>query len=150
MPADSNRKSGSSRQNFVWRRAIQCQTKYRRVLWGAAQTACKRLNVQIRISQCLLSENAEGHHFFDASCFALADDYIINSMISDTHPGAETLHAEKLRRMTPQERVELCFQLSDDVRNVTLDGIRSRRPDLDTRGLRRELRRIMYGIELDL
>lgn len=53
------------------------------------------------------------------------------------------------RRMTSQQRAELCFQLSDDVRMLALDGLRSRRPDLDAKGLRHELRRIMYGIELE-
>lgn len=67
-------------------------------------------------------------------------------MISDTNPRVAAMQAEKFRRMTPQQRVEICFQMSDDIRAISLDGLRSRRPELDERQLRRELRRIMYGV----
>lgn len=39
----------------------------------------------------------------------------------------------------------MALEMSESMRNVALAGLRSRRPDLDEDGLRRELMRIMYG-----
>ncbi len=66
-------------------------------------------------------------------------------MLSDTHPDAAAVQLEIFRRMTPEQRMRMAFEMSESLRNVALAGLRSRRPDLDEDGLRRELLRIMYG-----
>lgn len=50
------------------------------------------------------------------------------------------------RAMTTEERLRLALEMSDSLRNVALAGLRSRRPDLDAKGLSRELARILYGL----
>lgn len=66
-------------------------------------------------------------------------------MHSDTSPEAEAIQQEIFRRMTTEERLRMALEMSESLRNVALAGLRSRRPDLDENGLRRELMRLMYG-----
>ena len=65
-------------------------------------------------------------------------------MLSDTHPQADAIQRDIIRRMTTEERLRLALEMSQSMRNVALAGLRSRRPDLDDKGLSRELLRIMY------
>lgn len=67
-------------------------------------------------------------------------------MPSDTHPDAERVQTEIFRRMTPGQRVEVAFEMSESIRNISLDGLRSRRPDLSHEEALRELMRLMYGV----
>lgn len=69
-------------------------------------------------------------------------------MAMDTHPRAEEVQQEIIRRMTSEARVRLALEMSESVRNIALDGLRSRRPELTPQELKRELMRIMYGEEL--
>lgn len=48
--------------------------------------------------------------------------------------------------MTTAERLRLALEMSESMRNIALAGLRSRRPELDAGGLRRELMRVLYGI----
>jgi len=66
-------------------------------------------------------------------------------MPSDTSPEASTVQQEIFGRMTAAERLRLALEMSESVRNVALAGLRSRRPELDAAGLRRELMRVLYG-----
>lgn len=66
-------------------------------------------------------------------------------MISDTHPKAALVQQEIFRRMTTSERLHMALEMSESIRNVALDGLRSRRPELNEEELKRELLRIMYG-----
>lgn len=66
-------------------------------------------------------------------------------MPSDTSPRAAAIQRDIFRRMTTEERLRMALEMSESMRNVALAGLRSRRPDLDEDGLRRELMRIMYG-----
>ena len=50
--------------------------------------------------------------------------------------------------MTPSRRVQLAVALSEDVRRVTLDGIRARNPSFDDDRVHREWLRILHGDEL--
>jgi len=50
------------------------------------------------------------------------------------------------RAMTTGQRLRLALEMSESLRNVTLAGLRSRRPDLDANALSREPVRIMYGL----
>ena len=69
-------------------------------------------------------------------------------MLSDTNPTAAAVQREIFRRMTTEERLRMALEMSESMCNVSLAGLRSRRPDLDDDGLRRELMRIMYGFRL--
>lgn len=47
--------------------------------------------------------------------------------------------------MTPDDRMALGVELSEAMREVTLDGIRSRRPGLDEQHVVEELIRLWHG-----
>jgi hypothetical protein len=64
---------------------------------------------------------------------------------SDTSPEAAAIQQEIFRRMTAAGRLRLALEMSESMRNVALAGLRSRRPDLSTEELSRELMRLMYG-----
>ena len=66
-------------------------------------------------------------------------------MPSDTSPEAAAIQQEIFRRMTAAARLRLALEMSESMRNVALAGLRSRRPDLSTEELFRELMRLMYG-----
>lgn len=66
-------------------------------------------------------------------------------MISDTHTEAAKIQDEIFHRMTPAERVRLCFEMSESMREIARAGLRRRRPDLTEEELSRELIRLMYG-----
>lgn len=63
----------------------------------------------------------------------------------DTSPEAAAIQEEFFRRMTTAQRLRLALEMSESLRNVTLAGLRSRQPRLNTNELSRELIRIMYG-----
>jgi hypothetical protein len=53
---------------------------------------------------------------------------------------------ECYRRMTPQQRLQICFDLYDLSRTVARQGMRYRHPDWDAEQVEREvLRRIRLG-----
>ena len=64
---------------------------------------------------------------------------------NDTTDEADDVQIAAYRAMTPAQRVEIAFQLSDDMREVTLGGIRTRHRELDDRGVHHEFLRILYG-----
>ncbi len=68
--------------------------------------------------------------------------------VRDTAPEIRRRQVGIYRRMSPDQRVELAVSLSEDVRLVTLDGIRHRNPDFDDRRVHREWLRILHGDEL--
>ena len=65
-------------------------------------------------------------------------------MPSDTSTEAGAIQRDIFRRMTTQQRLRLALEMSESMRNVTLAGLRSRRPELDADELWQELIRIMY------
>ena len=66
-------------------------------------------------------------------------------MYSDTSPAAAEIQREIFRRMSTEQRLRMALEMSESMRNVSLAGLRSRRPELDEDGARRELLRLMYG-----
>ena len=66
-------------------------------------------------------------------------------MPSETSPEADAIQLEIFRRMTPEQRLKITLDLSEEMRNISLAGLRSRHPELTEEELRRELMRIMYG-----
>ena len=66
-------------------------------------------------------------------------------MPSDTSPEAAAIQQEIFRRMTPEQRLRIALELSEEMRNIALSGLRSRQPELTEEELKREMLRIMYG-----
>jgi len=77
-------------------------------------------------------------------------EWNIATMASDTSPEAAAIQAEIFRRMTPEERLRIALELSEEMRNITLAGLRSRHPEMSEEELRRELIREWYGIVLPI
>ncbi len=53
--------------------------------------------------------------------------------LTDTDPRARAVQIELLRRMSPDERFSLCFQLSDLVSAFSEAGVRAAYPDASER-----------------
>ena len=69
-------------------------------------------------------------------------------MPSDTSPEAAAIQAEIFRRMTPGERIKMALEMSEETRQLALQDLRRLHPELDEKGLIRELVRLRYGIVL--
>ncbi|MBS4027867.1 MAG: hypothetical protein KGZ58_04430 [Ignavibacteriales bacterium] len=58
----------------------------------------------------------------------------------------EPKQIERYRKMTGEERVEIAFQLTEFIQNVSRDGIRYQHPEFSEQEIEVELqRRIKYG-----
>jgi hypothetical protein len=66
----------------------------------------------------------------------------------DTSWPALEQQLEAYRRMSPGARVEQMVQMSEEVRDIALSGIRQRHPDYDETRVRLALYRLLYGEEL--
>jgi hypothetical protein len=67
---------------------------------------------------------------------------------ADTTPEAARVHLEIIRRLSPNRRMELALQLSDTIRGVVADGVRSRHAEYDEEQVRLAVMRLMLGDEL--
>jgi hypothetical protein len=67
---------------------------------------------------------------------------------SDTSREAAEVQLEAWRRLGPEARVALAAQLSDEIREVSLAGIRHRHPDYTDDEALRALLRLIVGDEL--
>ena len=50
--------------------------------------------------------------------------------------------------MTPQQRIEAALGLSEDVRRIAIDGIRSRDPSLSDAQIHEQWLRLLHGPQL--
>lgn len=66
----------------------------------------------------------------------------------DTTPAAHQAQMEAYRRMGPEARARIALEMSEDVRRLTLEGIRARHPEYDDERARRALFRLLLGDEL--
>lgn len=66
----------------------------------------------------------------------------------DTDPAAHQAQMRVYRLMGPEARVRLAFEMSEDVRRIALEGIRSRHPEYDDHQARRALFRLLFGEDL--
>lgn len=66
----------------------------------------------------------------------------------DTTLEAARFRYSVLRRLSPAERLEMAFELSDAVREALIAGIRHRHPDYTPRQVRREVLRLTLGKDL--
>jgi hypothetical protein len=69
-------------------------------------------------------------------------------MSSDTSPEAARVQAEVHRRLTAAQKLEIACQLSAFVRAFLYERIRDKNPNLDHRGVIRELIWQLYGIRV--
>jgi hypothetical protein len=63
----------------------------------------------------------------------------------DTTREAAAVQRAAQARLTPEERVRLAVQMSEDVRAIMLEGLRARNPDASDAQLRRMMLRRIYG-----
>ena len=72
----------------------------------------------------------------------------MNAIPADTTIEAARKQIEILRRMSPQKRALISFELRDNVRQNAIAGIKKLHPDFTEAQIRRELLRRMVGDEL--
>jgi hypothetical protein len=66
----------------------------------------------------------------------------------DTPPEIERIHLEILRKMNPEKRLRLAFELMETEKKIILEGIKSRHPEYGEKEARLALIRILLGDEL--
>lgn len=74
---------------------------------------------------------------------------ISNLLPTDTSPEAMSVDFKTLASLTLQARARITFELSDNIRDTAVAGIRALHPEFDDHQVRMELIRWMHGIELD-
>ena len=68
--------------------------------------------------------------------------------LRDTAPEIRRRQLDAYRAMDPGQRMELALAMSEDVRQITLVGIRTRNPSFDDTKVHHEWLRILHGDEL--
>lgn len=71
-------------------------------------------------------------------------DYLPPDMTIEEH----RKRIEYLRSLTPAQRAEICFKLSDDARQKLIDGIKKQHPEFTKQQLIIEIIRRYYGEKL--
>jgi hypothetical protein len=66
----------------------------------------------------------------------------------DTTPVAAEIQREVWRRLGAAGRVRTAMQMSEDIRSVTLAGLRTRHGSREAHALRAELIRLVYGVDV--
>lgn len=66
----------------------------------------------------------------------------------DTEAAAHETQMGVYRRMSPETRVRIAFEMCEGMRQTALDGIRARHPEYDEQFARRALFRLLLGDEL--
>lgn len=72
----------------------------------------------------------------------------MNAIPADTTIEAHRKQIEILRKMSPESRALISFELSDNVRQNAIAGIKKLHPDFTDTQIKRELLRRMVGDEL--
>jgi hypothetical protein len=65
----------------------------------------------------------------------------------DTSREAHEVQMRLYRSMTDAQRSELALRMSDDIRQIAAEGIRTRHPDYTERDVRRALVVLLYGAD---
>ncbi len=71
-----------------------------------------------------------------------------NGLPSDTSPAAAAVQFDVLRKIGPQARIKMVFELSNRMREIALAGIRRRRPEYTDDMAQLALFRLTLGEEL--
>jgi len=69
----------------------------------------------------------------------------MNTIPADTTIEAVRKQFEILRRLGPEVRLKMAFELSDNLRGIVEAGVRGRNPGYDERKIRQEVLRLMIG-----
>jgi hypothetical protein len=72
----------------------------------------------------------------------------MNYISPDTTPDAHRKQIEILRKMSPEKRAIISLELSDNVRQIAIAGIKKQYPAFTDTQIKRELLRRCYGEEL--
>ena len=72
----------------------------------------------------------------------------MDAIPSDTTIEAARKEFEALRRLGPEGRARMTFELSNNLRRTVGAGVRQRHPDYDEQEIRREVVRLMIGDQL--
>jgi len=72
----------------------------------------------------------------------------MNGIPSDTNLEAARKEFEILRRLGPQVRARMVFEMSDGLRRIVEAGVRNRHPDFDQKKIKLEVLRLMIGEKL--
>ena len=72
----------------------------------------------------------------------------MTGLFSDTHPKAEKLQLELIRRMPSWKKAAIVDDLNETVKMLAVSGIRQRHPLLVTEKIQRMLAELMLGPEL--
>jgi len=72
----------------------------------------------------------------------------MNGLSADTTLEAARREFEILRRLGPQVRARMAFELSDNLRALVEAGVRHRHPDFDEKKIKLEVLRLMIGDKL--
>jgi hypothetical protein len=67
---------------------------------------------------------------------------------ADTTPEAARVQLEIFRRMPPEKRLKLAFQMSDSLRELVASGVRGRHPDYTEEQVRLAVIRLTLGDKL--
>ncbi|MBN1805653.1 MAG: hypothetical protein JW837_10410 [Sedimentisphaerales bacterium] len=69
----------------------------------------------------------------------------MNMIPADTTIEAFRKQVEILRRMGPERRLKIAFELSDNLRSIVEAGVRERHDDYDEQQIKHEVLRLMIG-----
>jgi len=72
----------------------------------------------------------------------------MNAIPADTTLEAARKQFEILRRLGPEVRLKMAFEMSDNLRQIVEDGVRDRHPDFDEKKIQLEVLRLMIGDKL--
>jgi hypothetical protein len=72
-----------------------------------------------------------------------------NLFPADTTPEALAVEYSVLSSRSGQDRAEMAFELSDNIRDITMAGIRASCPSYNESQLRRELIKRMHGVDIE-
>ncbi len=72
----------------------------------------------------------------------------MNTIPADTTLEAVRKQFEILRRLGPEVRLKMAFEMSDNLRRIVEAGVRGRNPDYNEQKIKQEVLRLMIGERL--
>jgi hypothetical protein len=69
----------------------------------------------------------------------------MNGIPADTTIEALRKQFEILRKLGPEVRLKMAFEMSDNLRSIVESGVRGRNPDYDEQKIKQEVLRLMIG-----
>ncbi len=72
----------------------------------------------------------------------------MNAIPMDTTIEAARKQYEIFRRLSPEVRLKMAFQMSDDLRNIVKSGVKLRHPNYNEQQVNTEVIRLMIGESL--